>query len=101
MEQESAGARIVKTLLGIHPTELSRKQKLYLSLLEECERSFDRDYYLVKDARDELLIRGYETSEEHLRRHIRGGKIKVSRPSPRKTLIHKRELARFLLQERA
>ena len=58
--------------------------------------SFAQEWYTVPEATRELNKRGAEVHPETLRRWIRAGKVKVSKPSPRKTLIHKRELVHML-----
>jgi hypothetical protein len=97
LSQESAGSRILKTLLGIsgNPDQSEREKRR-----EDLESSFDQDFYTVKDARHELEDRGLRYNLEVLRQKIRAGEVKVSRPSPRKTLIHKGELTRLLMQRR-
>lgn len=63
----------------------------------DLESSFDRDFYTVKDARAQLEDRGLSMHLETLRRKIRAKEVKVS-GSARKTLIHKGELTRLLMQ---
>ncbi len=64
---------------------------------QRIEKSFDREWYTVSEASHELNKRGADIHLETLRRWIRSGKVKVNKPSPRKTLIPARELARLLM----
>jgi excisionase family DNA binding protein len=59
----------------------------------DIEASLDKDWYTVEEAAKVL--------GEHpktVRKRVREGEIKASRPSPRKTKIHKRDLADYLMQ---
>ncbi len=47
----------------------------------------------------ELNKRGADFHPETLRRWIRAGKVRVSKPSPRKTLIPKSEMVRLLTRQ--
>jgi NOL1/NOP2/fmu family ribosome biogenesis protein len=67
---------------------------------QKLEESFDKEFYLVKDAPNELAKRGLEVSLEQFRRWIRAKEVKVQQPSPRKTVIHRSELARLLMGSR-
>ncbi len=64
--------------------------------LERLEKSFEQEWYTVSEASRELNRRGADIHLETLRRWIRSGKVKVNKPSPRKTLIPACELARLL-----
>lgn len=63
--------------------------------------SLDQEFYTVAEAVRELSDKGVEIHEETLRRWIRAGKVEISQPSSRKTLIHKNELVRLLTRPRA
>ncbi len=63
---------------------------------ERIHKSFDQEWYTVPEAVRELNKRGADFHPETLRRWIRSGKVKVSKPSPRKTLIPKSEMVRLL-----
>ena len=63
---------------------------------QRLDESFAQEWYTVAEAHRELQAKGATISLETLRRWIRSGKVKVSKPSPRKTLVHKRELVRLL-----
>ncbi len=63
---------------------------------QQTEDSFDKDFYPVREARDELARRGLDVHLETLRRWIRDDKVRVSGPA-RKTVIHKGELTRILM----
>lgn len=63
---------------------------------ERLNKSFDREWYTVPEATRELNKRGADVHPETLRRWIRSGKVQVSKPSPRKTIIPKSELVRLL-----
>lgn len=62
---------------------------------ERLRKSFAQEWYTVPEAVRELNERGADIHPETLRRWIRSGKVKVSKPSPRKTLIPKNELIRL------
>lgn len=64
--------------------------------LERLKKSFDQEWYTVPEAVRELNAKGADFHPETLRRWIRSGKLKVSKPSPRKTLIPKSEMVRLL-----
>ena len=64
----------------------------------QVEQSLNQDWYTVNEAIKELSNKGFEIHKETLRRWIRDGKVEVSQPSPRKTIIHKNELVRLLMR---
>lgn len=84
---------------------MSSGESLWIKLLkgladsgefERLSKSFEQDWYTVPEAVRELNAKGADVHPETLRRWIRKGKVKVSKPSPRKTLIPKGELIRLL-----
>ena len=64
--------------------------------MQRLNESFGQDWYTVPEAHHELASKGVTMDLETLRRWIRSGKVKVSKPSPRQTLIPKSELVRLL-----
>lgn len=88
---------ILTWFLNTLSEDRNRKESEREKRREDLESSFDRDFYAVKDARDELEDRGLSMHLETLRRKIRAKEVKVS-GSARKTLIHKGELTRLLMQ---
>lgn len=64
--------------------------------MERLKKSFEKEWYTVPEAVRELNAKGVDVTLETLRRWIRAGKVKVSKPSPRKTLIPRSELVRLL-----
>lgn len=65
---------------------------------DELTNSFPQLYYSVPAARNALEKRGLQISEEQLRRWIRAEKVRVKKPSPRKTIIPRDELVRLLMR---
>ncbi|PLS86576.1 MAG: hypothetical protein CYG60_06505 [Actinobacteria bacterium] len=66
---------------------------------QRINKSFGQEWYTVPEAVRELNKRGADVHPETLRRWIRAGKVKVSKPSPRKTLIPKSEMVRLLTRQ--
>jgi excisionase family DNA binding protein len=60
---------------------------------KQVDQQLTQDWYTVREAASVL-----DAHEKTVRRWIAEGRIKPNRPSPRKTKIHKTELARFLLR---
>ena len=68
-----------------------RKASRRLSRKERIEDELEQEWYTVDEAAEEL-----DMHPKTVRKRIREGKLKASRPSPRKTRIHYTDLARYL-----
>jgi hypothetical protein len=90
-QKDNEGTNFWKSLTDSMADDVRRKQ---------IEAGFEKEVYLLKDAREALATRGLEMSLETIRRKIRTNEIKAFQPSPRKTAIHKSELTRLLMGRR-
>jgi excisionase family DNA binding protein len=70
---------------------LERARRRAMSRRERIEEDLEQEWYTVDEAAEELDLH----SKTVLKR-IREGKLKASKPSPRKTRIHYTDLARYL-----
>ncbi len=58
---------------------------------QEALASLSKDRYTVQEAAVEASVH-----VKSMRKHIKEGKLEVSQPSPRKTWVHKSDLARYI-----
>jgi excisionase family DNA binding protein len=65
-----------------------------LSLRERIEDDLEQEWYTVDEAAEEL-----DLHPKTVRARIREGKLKASRPSPRKTRIHYTSLTSYLSKQ--
>ena len=72
--------------------EVARRMALSgLSRRERIEEDLGQEWFTVKQAAEELGLH-----EKTVRNHIHEGKLKASRPSPRKTRIYYTDLAEYM-----
>jgi excisionase family DNA binding protein len=62
-----------------------------MSRRELIEEDLEQEWYTVDEAAEEL-----DLHPKTVRKRIREGNLKASKPSPRKTRIHYTDLARYL-----
>ena len=67
-----------------------RRAQRGLSRRERIEEDLEQEWYTVDEAAEELAVH-----PKTVRKYIREGKLKASRPSPRKTRIYYTDLARY------
>jgi excisionase family DNA binding protein len=70
---------------------LERAQRKYMTRRERIEDGLELEWYTVDEAAEEL-----DLHPKTVRSRLREGKLKASRPSPRKTRIHYTDLAAYM-----
>jgi excisionase family DNA binding protein len=73
---------------------LERARRKSRTRRERIEEGLEQEWYTVNEAAEEL-----ELHPKTVRKRIRDGKLKASRPSPRKTRIHYTDLGAYMSKE--
>jgi len=73
---------------------LERARRKHRTRRERIEDGLEQEWYTVNEAAEEL-----DLHPKTVRDRIHKGKLKASRPSPRKTRIHYTNLAAYMIKE--